>query len=430
MRMIKSYVVWMLVGILGLSVVAWAGPTVIKVWESEGYGLEAVEQTIESLVPGIDLQISQYPYNELRMKLSTTLATGDPSVAPDIVMVDSIWLGEFVEGSYLANLSNVVAKEAADWFPAFRNGSQWPAGSGKYYGIWYDTDVRATLYWPDLLQKAGVNPGDLLYWDTCIPAVKKLNDALAAEGIGGFRLDMGGSYAADFFFYPLLWSEGGDILSTVNGKLEPAFNSEAGVRALQFLVDLVKKAGVEPQMQCFWGNDWAARKWAVYIHGNWATSASRFPGTTAQEREQKVAVLPYPVSEPGKVPVTLSGGWIMTIPAILQQKAPDRFAEACKVLQAFLRTDVMAKYDSALARIPVRAALMAEPYKSQLAKNIEFFNFYSKMASIARVRPAIPQWNQVADAVFEAMQKAIFQGVNPKQALDNAAAKVRSILGS
>ena len=120
----------------------------------------------------------------------------------------------------------------------------------------------------------------------------------------------------------------------------------------------------------------------------------------------------------------------MTIPAILQQKAPDRFAEASKVLQAYIRADVMAEYGSALARIPVRAALMTEPYKSELAKNIEFFNFYSELASIARVRPAIPQWNQVADAVFEAMQKAIFQGVDPQKALDDAAAKVRSILGS
>jgi len=428
--MLKRAIVWSMVLGLGLSVTAWGAPVVIKVWQSEGYGLNAVEQLVESLVPGVDLQISEYPYGELRMKLFTTLAAGDPSVVPDIVMVDSIWLGEFVEGGYLADLTDVVADEATDWFNAFRNGSQWPAGSGTYYGLWYDTDVRVTMYWPDLLLKAGVNAGDLLYWDTFITACKKLNDALAAEGIGGFRFDMAGSWAADFFFYPFLWAEGGEILVQENGKLVPAFNSEAGVRALQFLVDLVEKAGVEPQMECFWGNDWAARKWAAYIHGNWATSESRFPGTTAKEREQKVAVLPYPVSEPGKVPVTLAGGWIMSIPAILHQKAPDRYAKATEVLEAFLRADVMTEYASALARIPVRAALMEEPYRSMLAENIEFFTFYSKMASIARVRPAIPQWNQVADAVFEAMQKAIFQGVDPKAALDAAAEKVRAILGS
>ncbi len=427
--MSKRIWVWSLVLAFGFSVAAWAGPVVVKLWQSEGYGLEAVESLIESLVPGVDLQVVEYPYNELRMKLFTTLAAGDPKVAPDIVMVDSIWLGEFVEGGYLAELTDVVADEAADWFDAFRNGSQWPAGSGKYYGLWYDTDVRVTMYWPDLLLEAGVNAGDLLYWDTFIAACKKLNEALAPQGIGGFRLDMGGAYAADFFFFPFLWAEGGEILVAKDGKLVPAFNSEAGVKALQFLVDLVKVGGVEPQLDIFWGNDWAARKWAVYIHGNWATSESRFPGTTAEERMKKVAVLPYPVSEPGKVPVTLSGGWIMTIPAILKDKAPDRYAKAVEVMEAFLRADVMAEYASALARIPVRAALMEEPYRSKLAQNIEFFDFYSKMASIAKVRPAIPQWSQVADAIFEAMQKAIFQGVDPQTALDEAAAKVKTILG-
>ena len=427
--MFKRLWVWSLVLAFGLSAASWAGPVVVKLWQSEGYGLEAVESLIESLVPGVDLQVVEYPYNELRMKLFTTLAAGDPKVAPDVVMVDSIWLGEFVEGGYLAELTDVVADEAADWFEAFRSGSQWPAGSGKYYGLWYDTDVRVTMYWPDLLLEAGVNAGDLLYWDTFISACKKLNEALAPQGIGGFRLDMGGAYAADFFFFPFLWAEGGEILVEKDGKLVPAFNSEAGVKALQFLVDLVKKGGVEPQLDIFWGNDWAARKWAVYIHGNWATSESRFPGTTAAERQKKVAVLPYPVSEPGKVPVTLSGGWIMTIPAIIKNKAPDRYAKAVEVTEAFLRADVMAEYASALARIPVRAALMEEPYRSKLAENIEFFDFYSKMASIAKVRPAIPQWSQVADAIFEAMQKAIFQDVDPQTALDEAAEKVEVILG-
>ncbi len=394
----------------------------VVVWESEGYGLGAVKDRVEQLT-GLQLEVRDFPYGELRSKLETTLLTGDPGVAPDIVMVDSIWLGELVSGGYLADLTQAVAGVAKDWYPAFRNGSQWPPASGKYYGLWYDTDVRLTFYWPGLLQKAGVNPGDLLYWDTYITACKNLKAALKDQGIGGCWLDMAGGWAPDFEFFPYLWQEGGKILEKRDGKYVPAFQSEAGVRALQFLVDRVK-AGIDPQTQTFWGNDFAQKKWAVYPHGNWAASESRFPKTTARERQQRIAALPLPVSAPGKVPVTLAGGWIMSVPAVLQSKAPDRFDRAVKVMQAFLRSDVMTDYYGALARVPVRAGVD----RKTLSQKIEFFDFYTKLASVARVRPAIPQWSQVSDAIFQAMGDAVFKGVDPKVALEKAAEQVRQIL--
>ena len=407
--------------IVGVSLLA--QKTTVVIWQPEAYGLEAVETLVEKLT-GVDLKIQEFPYGDLRSKLQTTLLAQDPDVAPDIIMVDSIWLGEFVEGGFLADLTDVVAPIAKDWFWAFREGSQWPPASGRYYGLWYDTDVRVTFYWPDLLQEAGVNPGDLLYWDTFIEACKRLKAVLSKKGIGACWLDMAGSWAPDFEFFPYLWQEGGEILVEKNGKFVPAFNSEAGVKALKFLVDRVK-GGIDPQTETFWGDDFAQRKWAVYPHGNWAASESRFPGTTPQERQQKIAVLPLPVSEPGKTPVTLAGGWIMTIPAVIKDKAPERYKTAVKVLLTFLRADVMTEYYAALARIPVRASVD----KAKLAESIEFFDFYLKMASVARVRPAIPQWSQVADAIFQAISAAVFQGVDPKRALDQAAAQVQQILG-
>ncbi len=429
MRVWRSVRVWLGVAVLALGLVVATGgglaqqKPVVLLWQSEGYGLEAVEGLIESIT-GVDLQVQEFPYGDLRSKLQTTLLAQDPGVAPDLTMVDSIWLGEFVEGGFLADLTGVVADAAEDWFPAFRDGSQWPPASGTYYGLWYDTDVRVTFYWPDLLQQAGVNPGDLLYWDTFIKACQQLKAALAAQGVGACWLDMAGGWAPDFEFFPYLWQEGGEILVERDGRLVPAFNGEAGVRALQFLVDRVR-AGIDPQTQTFWGDDFAQKKWAVYPHGNWAGSESRFPGTTPRERQQTIAVLPLPVSEPGRVPVTLAGGWIMTVPAVIPSKAPERFERAKAVLQAFLRADVMTEYYGALARVPVRAGVD----NAALAEKIEFFDFYAKMASVARVRPAIPQWAQVADAIFQAMSAAVFQGVDPKTALDQAAQQVERILG-
>lgn len=397
---------------------------VVTIWQPEAYGLEAVEAKVEEIT-GVDLQIVEIPMGSYSTKVATTLVAQNPAIAPDILMVDSISLGEFAEGGFLSDITDVVSDEAANWFDDFRKGSQWPPGSGKFYAIWYDTDVRVTFYWPDLLREAGVNPGDLLYWDTYIEACKKLKKVLSPRGIGGCWLDMAGSWAPDFEFFEYLWQEGGEILKVVDGKWVPAFNSPAGVKAMKFLADRVK-AGIDPQTETFWGSDFAGKRWAVCIHGNWASSLSRFPGTTAADRMKMIAALPYPVSEPGKIPYTLAGGWTMTIPKVIKDKAPGRFNTAVKVMEAYLKPEVMTDYYVALARIPVR--VLEEPYRTTLAENIEFFDFYSKMASIARTRPAIPQWSAVSDAIFEAMSDVAFKGTDPKEALDRAAAKVEQIL--
>jgi multiple sugar transport system substrate-binding protein len=135
--------------------------------------LESALSKLKTMYPNLNIQLnySEYPTNQLRTKLLTTL---DGTKAPgsiDLVSLDQIWLGEFAQKGLLADLTNYTKSwgRQNDWYDENWNGGIY---SGKVYGIWAWTDIRGMWYWKDLLSKAGVNPDSLKTWDGYIAAAK------------------------------------------------------------------------------------------------------------------------------------------------------------------------------------------------------------------------------------------------------------------
>ena len=188
----------------------------------------------------------------------------------DIISVDQIWLGEFAEGGFLTDLSDRAKTwgRHSDWYQ-----TNWEGGiyNGKVYGIWAWTDVRSMWYWKDLLDKAGVNPESLKTWGGYIAAKAPLM-RLKGKGIQAMHL-VGASHSPDMW-YPYLWMLGGEILKQKTGHPTkgtywfPAFNSTKGVKALGFLKEQVD-AGIKPQINHFWGQEFADKKFAVMLEGSW-----------------------------------------------------------------------------------------------------------------------------------------------------------------
>src|SRR5215212_2506116 len=167
----------------------------------------------------------------------------------DIISLDQIWLGEFAEKGLLTDLADYTEKwgRTSEWYQSNLDGGVY---NDRIYGIWYETDVRGTWYWKDLLNQANVDPDMLKTWDGYIAAAKKLNTVLRPQGIEGVHLT-GASHSPDVW-YPYLWMLGGAILEskpghpTKNFYWYPSYNSSEGVKALEFIQDQVE-AGVKPQ---------------------------------------------------------------------------------------------------------------------------------------------------------------------------------------
>ncbi|HEX9320208.1 MAG TPA: extracellular solute-binding protein, partial [Nitrososphaeraceae archaeon] len=154
----------------------------------------------------INIDTRVLPYADTRKQILTSMAGKTPI---DLVSVDQIWLGEFAQGGFLSDLTNLTKtwNRSSDWYPGNWDGGKY---NDKVYGIWAWTDVRAMWYWKDLMNQSGINPDSLKTWNGYIASAQKMDTTLKGKGIQAMHL-VGASHSPDMW-YPYLWMLGGKIV--------------------------------------------------------------------------------------------------------------------------------------------------------------------------------------------------------------------------
>jgi multiple sugar transport system substrate-binding protein len=370
----------------------------------------------------ITLDYRPIPYLNLHQEFSNAMAN---QTAVDIMTVDHILLGEFVEKGYLTDLTEDAQKwgRGEEWYPA-----NWAGGiyNDRVYGIWTVTDVRGMWYWKDLLRIADVDPNSLKTWDGWISSAKKLDAALNPLGIEGVHL-VGAGFIVEF--YPYLWMQGGEIIKQKEGHPTkgvywfPAFNSTEGVRALSFLKEQID-AGVEPQEEHFWGKEFLDRKFAVMLE---ALQNHVHLNTTEQNQafEQQVGFFPmFPVPSLNNTSSTLLGGWLLSVPETSTNK--DLAWELITIIE---EPEIMAPFHAEYGLLPTQIPIGNGPYATDLSQTIPYYDELISMLSIARARPNIPEYPQISEYILGAINQVYNGTKQPEEALDEAAAKSARALG-
>jgi multiple sugar transport system substrate-binding protein len=383
-------------------------------------------QELRNRHPDLNIQLNYttYPYNEMREKL---LSAAQNKTEIDLITLDQIWLGEFAEKGFLTDLTNYTKSwgRQNDWYE-----ESWDGGFYKdtIYAIWAWTDIRGMWYWKDMLDKAGVDPNSLRTWDGYIEAAKKLNAVLRPEGIEGVHL-VGASHSPDIEFYPYLWMLGGNILTMKTGHpiegihFFPSYNGTEGVRAMEFIKSQID-AGVKPQKNHFWGNEFLNRKFAVMLE---ALQHHVHLNTTEQKREfeEKIGFLPmFPVPDLSYNSSSLMGGWELSIPETSNHKDL-----AWELMTIILEPDILAPYIVSHANLPTQISIGENSYVLEANKTIPYYDQLIDMINIGHGRPNIPEYAQIADHIRQALDE-VYSGLKePKRALDDAAAKSAKALG-
>lgn len=385
--------------------------------------IEGAKGVLQKRHPELEIEVSYevLPYAETRSKLLTMMAGRTPR---DLVSVDAIWLGEFAEGGFLRDISPQVATWARmdEWYAQNRDGSQY---GGRYYGVWAWTDVRVLWYWKDLLAQAGVNPNQLATWDGYVAACQTLNRTLRPRGIEGCHL-VGAPHSPDMWF-PYLWMLGGKLLELRDGHPSkgtywyPAFHSPAGVRAMEFLRQQVR-AGIRPQVDHFWGQEFAQRRFAVMLEGSWLLGhfPSGFPV------EEQVGILPaFPVPQADTPTATMMGGWVLSIPAT--SRNPDL---AWELVSIMLDPEVLTPMLASKGYLPTQRTIAeTSPYRERLAESVPYFAELSKALPFGFGRPNIPEYPQVAEALRVGIEAVYYGQKSPDRALRDAAEQAARALG-
>jgi multiple sugar transport system substrate-binding protein len=384
----------------------------------------SAQQKLREKHPDMDIKVDYrvLPYDATRTQILTAMAGRTPI---DLVSVDQIWLGEFAQGGFLSDITDRAKTwgREKDWYQTNWDGGKY---NGRLYGVWAWTDIRAMWYWKDLLNKAGINPDSLKTWDGYIAGAKQLNNALKGQGIQGMHL-VGASHSPDMW-YPYLWMLGGEIAKQKDGHPTkgtywfPAYNSTAGIKALGFLKRQVD-AGIRPQINHFWGQEFADKKFATMLEGSWLLGA--FPHEKWTSLNQEIGMLPmFPVPNKGDKSATMIGGWILGIPETSQNKDL-----TWELLTTMVDPQVLTPMLQKEGYLPTQKPIGEGPYAANLNASIPFYKEMISMIPIGHSRPNIPEYPRISDNIKQAIDEVYYGMKDPKQALDEAAAKSAKVLG-
>lgn len=223
-------------------------------------------------------------------------------------------------------------------------------------------------------------------------------------------------------FYEMLVAEGGEYLDA-DGK--PAFNSEAGVRALDWFVNLYKaKAVPAGTTNYLWddlGQGFASGTIAVNL--DWPGWASFFNDPKSSKVAGNVGVKVQPAGSSGK-----RTGWSGHHGFSVTESCANK--EAAASLVWFLTNEDSQKLESAAGPLPTRTAVWeyniqqaeSDPYRK------EVLSAFQEAAKHAFAVPQTASWIEISNAVYPELQAAILGDKTSKEALDAAAAKATQIL--
>jgi multiple sugar transport system substrate-binding protein len=181
--------------------------------------------------------------------------------------------------------------------------------------------------------------------------------------------------------------------------------------------------GDKAQKQHFWGKEFLDRKFAVMLE---ALKHHIHLNTTEQKQsfEQKVGILPFPVPDLSYQSSTLMGGWLLSIPEGSKNK--DLVWE---LITLTIEPKTLAPWLSKYGYLPTQISIGDGPYSAIPNQSIPYYNELISIVLTGGTRPSIPEYSQIAENIRQALDDVYYGLKEPKQALDEAAAKSAKVLG-
>jgi multiple sugar transport system substrate-binding protein len=352
----------------------------------------------------IEVEIVPIDWNLMFDKITTAVAGGNP---PELCVIGTRWILDFMDVDAVEEVTKYVGKATiANIAP----GAMEAKVGGKLMGLPVAAGARIMAYNADIAKK-----------------VPKTMEELRTEAIKVHRppdrygLIMPGmkhTELTDFAYY--IYAAGGDFFETLpDGSIgKCAINSPAGVKALEFMVQLAVKDKVV--QEGFLALDrmhshpvFYTGKVGYTFIGAWVESAYKQAGGTF---DLKYAQIPPFRGVDGK---TL----IITDSIAIFKKAKNK-AAAGKFLDYFYQDKWKAKFDELIGFPPVTVSAGKLPqFQTPLYKTL------IEAALRSKGWPLMPQFDEITSIIWDANVEAFLGQKTPKQALDDAAAAIDELRG-
>ncbi len=184
--------------------------------------------------PDVDVKVEVYPWAGRDESLTTAIAS---STGPDVVYLIPDQLATYQ--SSIEPIDSYLSQEHID--DLLPNVKDSVTVDGSMLGSPLLTSSNPLVCDKQAFDAIGVTDYPET-WDDLLDVAP----ALAQQGIYATNYWGSPEVTLNMTFYPLLWQAGGDVFSEDGSEV--AFNSDAGVKALEFLVELNEGGYLEPDL--------------------------------------------------------------------------------------------------------------------------------------------------------------------------------------
>ena len=393
-----------------------------------------------SLIPqfealtGIKVRMEKVPPGQIRQKATLDLSSRTATYATHAA--DPMYYPLYVANKWVDSLDRYLNDPSLTdpaWFQYEDILKAWREADsidGKPYGIPYDGEVTLQVYRKDLYDAKNLKPADT--YDQLVANAKTLNDpgsrlyGLALRGMAGAGQNM--------YIYPSLFRGFGGNWFT-DSKLK--VNTPEAVKALRWYVDVLTHYAPPAVRNWNWpdiADAFAQGTVACYIDAH--SSAAVLNNPEKSRVVGKIGFARWPAGPSGKR-VTSIWNWGFPINAALSERAKKAtwlFITWASSAETQARTSW--KFSGPSKRSGINRLSLWKSKEFEAAFASSGYNFVqAALESLEHDtdvdwRPRVPQWPAIGDTMATEIQAALTGQKTPKEALDEAQARIQRVMPS
>jgi multiple sugar transport system substrate-binding protein len=378
-------------------------------WDgANGEVLQGLIDEYEAANPNVTINAEFVPGSDLGSKLQTAIVGGQ---TPNLSIADLVLMPRLTKSGSLVPMDDYIAGSTIDLSDFF----QGPLVYGEHDNQRYSLPVSASnlgLFWnKELFEAAGLDPDTPpATWSELVSMAQTIKQE---TGVWGMELFTEGGEGTSWQWQVYLWGAGGDVLSS--RLSQPAFDSAAGERALQFWVDLIHKHEVSTIAP--WGL-FGRGEAAMVMDGSWMTQF--FP----MQVDFELGSAQFPPPADGEAATTMGGEQIFIF-----ESTEAKQQAAFDFIEWFVSTDVQVEWDKGTGFMPIRASVAeSSDYLSWVDSERPLLKPFVEAMEHANPRPPVESYSQISDVLAQHIVEALHQRMTPAQALSAAASEVDAIL--
>lgn len=379
-------------------------------WDgNNGEAIQGLVDQFNAEHPDIQVENVFFGWGELLPRLQTAAAGG---ASPDIAAVDMAWMPLLANsGKALALDSRIEAAgvDLEDFYPALLNVNRY---NDQLFGLPVSTNNLELFINHDLFTAVGLDPAaPPTTWDELAAAAEACADA--DNGVVGMELYTQPGEGLTWQYQVYLWQSGGAFLTEDNTAA--AFNSEAGVQALNYWKSLID-SGASALVP--WGL-FEQGKACMRMDGSWMVSGlaeqAPFEWSTAQ----------MPIPEGGQPATNMGGEHLVIFDSGDEARADAAFT----FMQWLTSADVQVTWDQQTAFMPIRASVAENAdYQAWISETEPRLQAFADSQQYAINRPSVAVYAELSDVFSANLERALYGQISAEEALESAEVAVNALL--